>query len=70
MDERERLTKAHQSAQQLLSDLREVQAKTDDLAIEELMLIGLEDVAKISRWLGRLSTTTQISLANRKHFGG
>jgi hypothetical protein len=53
--ERERLTKAHQTAQLLLTDVREVHAKTDCLAIEELMIGTIEQVAKISRLLGRLA---------------
>ena len=53
--ERERLTKAHQSAQLLLADVREVHAKTDSVALEELMMGTIEQVAKISRLLERLS---------------
>lgn len=54
-NERERLTKAHQSAQLLLVDVREIHAKTNSLAVEELMMGTIEQVAKISRLLGRLS---------------
>ena len=54
-NERERLAKAHQSAQLLLQDVRDIQAKTDSVAIEELMLATIQEVAKISRLLGRLS---------------
>jgi hypothetical protein len=36
--ERERLTKAHHAAQLLLADAREVHAKTDSVALEELMI--------------------------------
>jgi hypothetical protein len=54
-NEQERLTKAHQSAQLLLADVRNIQAKTDSVALEELMLGAIEQVATISRLLGRLS---------------
>lgn len=53
--ERERLTKAHQAAQLLLADVREVHAKTDSVAIEELATGIIEQVVNISRLLGRLS---------------
>jgi hypothetical protein len=55
-EERERLQKAHFSAQQLLADIREVHAKTDCLAIEELIYLHIEGVANISRLLGRLAS--------------
>lgn len=54
-NERERLTKAHHSAQLLLADVRDIQAKTDSVAVEELMLATIEQVANIRRLLGRLS---------------
>ena len=54
-NEQERLTKAHQSAQLLLGDVRDIQAKTDSVALEELMLAAIEQVANLSRLLGRLS---------------
>ena len=54
-NERERLTKAHQAAQLLLADVREVCVKTDSLALEELAIRMIEQVADISRLLGRLS---------------
>ena len=38
-NERERLTKAHQCALLLLSDWRDIVAKTDNLALEELMVV-------------------------------
>ena len=41
--------------QLLLSDLREIQAKTANVAVEELMLAAIEQVASIRRLLGRLS---------------
>jgi hypothetical protein len=53
--ERERLTKAHQSARQLLADVRDLHAQTENVALEELALKLIEQVAEISRLLGRLS---------------
>ena len=53
--ERERIVKAHQAASFLLSDLREIQAKTDCIALEEMMLDSIEQVAKMSRRLGRIA---------------
>jgi hypothetical protein len=55
MDENERLTKAHQTAQLLLSDLREVYSKADTVAVEELMMPAIEQVSNLSRLLGRLA---------------
>ena len=54
-DEKERLTKAHQTAQLLLSDLREIHGKTDSVAIEELMQTAIVEVTNLSRLLGRLA---------------
>jgi hypothetical protein len=54
-NEQERLTKAHQSAQLLLSDVQEVHAKTGNVALEELMMDAIEQVAGLSRLLGRLA---------------
>ena len=54
-NERERLTKAHQSAQLALSDLREIHVKTDSVAIEELMQVAIVEVTNLSRLLGRLA---------------
>ena len=54
-NERERLEKAHQTAQLLLSDIREIHAKTDCVALEELIFPLIERVANISRLLGRLA---------------
>ncbi len=54
-NERERLTKAHQCAQLLLADVREVHAKTDSVALEELMVNIITQVTSISRLLKRLS---------------
>ena len=53
--ERKRLTKAHQAAQLLLADLREVHAKTDNVALDELMVNVITQVTNISRLLKRLS---------------
>ena len=38
-----------------MSDLREIYGKTDSVAIEELMLAAIEQVANPSRLLGRLA---------------
>ena len=55
-NEKERLEKAHHAAQLLLSDVREIHAKTDCVAVEELIYRHIEEVANISRMLGRLAT--------------
>ena len=55
-NERERLEKAHHSAQLLLSDVREIHAKTDSVAMEELIFLHIEPVANLSRLLGRLAS--------------
>ena len=55
-NERERLAKAHQTAQLLLADIRDIYAKTDCLAVDELMFPCIEQVAKIVRLLGRLAS--------------
>ena len=55
-DERERFQKAHHAAQLLLADIREIHAETDCVAIEELMFPLIEQVANISRLLGRLAS--------------
>lgn len=55
-NERERLEKAHQTTQLLLSDIREIHGKTDCLALEELAGPMFAQVASISRLLGRLAT--------------
>jgi len=54
-NERERLEKAHQAAQLLLSDIREIHAKTDSVAMEELIFPHIEPVANLRRLLGRLA---------------
>ena len=53
--DRERLTKAHQTAQLLLADVREIHAKADSVAMDELMIGVVAQVANISRLLKRLS---------------
>lgn len=55
VNEKERLTKAHQAAQLLLADVREVHGKTDSVAVEELAVGIIEHVVNISRILRRLS---------------
>ena len=55
-NERERLEKAHHAAQLLLSDVRDIHAKTDSVAMEELMFLHIEPVANLSRLLGRLAS--------------
>jgi hypothetical protein len=55
-NERERLEKAHHAAQLLLSDVRDIHAKTDSVALEELMFLHIEPVANLSLLLGRLAT--------------
>ena len=54
-NEQERLEKAHHAAQLLLGDIREIHAKTDGVAMEELMFLHIEPVANLSRLLGRLA---------------
>jgi hypothetical protein len=56
-NERERLEKAHHSAQLLLADIREIHAKTDSVAMEELVFPHIEVIANLSRLLGRLAST-------------
>ncbi len=54
-NERERLTKAHQSAQLLYADVREVHAKTDDMAVEILTDEMISQVVRIGQTLKRLA---------------
>lgn len=56
--EKERLTKAHHSAQFLAADLRETHAKTDSVAAEILLLDMIEQVERISQRLHRLAEAT------------
>jgi hypothetical protein len=53
--ELERLTNAHQTAQLLLADAKEVYSKTNSVALEELMMGTIEQIANITRLLKRLS---------------
>lgn len=55
-NELERLEKSHQAAQLLLSDIREIHAKTDSVALEELIFPYIEQLANFSRMLGRLAS--------------
>jgi hypothetical protein len=55
-NELERLEKAHQAAQILLSDIREIHAKTDCVALEELIFPQIEQISKLSQLLGRLKS--------------
>jgi hypothetical protein len=54
-NDKERLVKAHQAAQLLLADVREVHAKTNSVAVKELAEGIIEQVARISQLLGRLA---------------
>ena len=53
--EKERLTKAHHSAQFLAADLREVMVKTDSVSLEILAIDMIEVVTRISKRLNRLA---------------
>ena len=53
MSELERLTKAEQTAGQFLADLREVHCKTDNVALEEIMIEAIDSTVKILRRLRR-----------------
>ena len=55
-NELERLGKAHQAAQLLLADIQEIHAKTDCVALEEFMSNAIQQVANLSRLLGRLAS--------------
>ena len=55
-NERERLEKAHQAAQLLLADIQEIHAKTDCVAVEELIFPHIGQIANIERMLGRLAS--------------
>ena len=54
--ERERLTKAHQSARLLAADMLEAHAKTDSESLEILLLDMIGEVERISQRLNRLAT--------------
>ena len=53
--EKERLTKAHHSAQFLAADLRETHAKTGSVSLEILLLDMIEQAERISQRLHRLA---------------
>ncbi len=55
MDEKERLTKAAQTADLLHSDLRDILTHTDNLPLEEIMLDALEQVERVRRRLKRFA---------------
>lgn len=54
-NEKERLTKAEQTAGLLASDLKEILTRTDNLALEEIMVESIEQVEKIRRRLKRFA---------------
>ena len=56
--EHEGLENAHQSARLLLSKLQEIHNKTGNVAIEELMVDAIRQIANISRLLVRLTQGT------------
>jgi hypothetical protein len=58
MDQNEqiRLEKAHDAAQFLLADLQEIHAKTNCVALEELIFPQIEQISKLSQLLGRLKS--------------
>jgi hypothetical protein len=55
-NERERLEKAHHSAQLLLADIRDIYAKADSVILEELIFPHIGQIANIERMLGRLAS--------------
>ena len=55
-NELEQLVKAHHTAQLLLSEVREIHAKTESVALEELIFPQIEQIASLSRLLGRLAS--------------
>jgi hypothetical protein len=54
-NEKERLVKAEQAAGLLSSDLREILTRTDNLALDEIMLEAIQEVEKIRRRLKRFA---------------
>ena len=54
-NEKERLTKAEQTAGLLASDLKEILTRTDNLALEEIIVESIEQVEKIRRRLKRFA---------------
>jgi hypothetical protein len=55
MDEKERLTKAEQTAGLLAGDLKDILTHTDNLPLEELMVESIEQIEKIRRRLKRFA---------------
>jgi hypothetical protein len=64
--EKERLTKAHQAAQLLAADLREVMTKTDCMALEIVSLDMLEQVVKIDQRLNRVAEAARAKPETKK----
>jgi glutamyl-tRNA reductase len=54
-NEKERLTKAEQTAGLLASDLKEILTRTDNLALEEIMVESMQQVEKIRQRLKRFA---------------
>ena len=54
-NEKERLVKAEQAAGLLSSDLRDILTRTDNLALDEIMLKAIQEVEKIRRRLKRFA---------------
>ena len=54
-NEKERLTKAEQTAGLLASDLKEILTRTDNLALEEIMVESIQKVEKIRQMLKRFA---------------
>jgi ribosomal protein L37AE/L43A len=54
-NEKERLTKAEQTAGLLIGDLRELLTRTDSLPLEEIMVEAIEQVGKLRRRLQRFA---------------
>ena len=55
MNEKERLVKAEQTAGLLVSDLKEILTRTDNLALEEIMVESIQKVEKIRQMLKRFA---------------
>ena len=54
-NELERLVKAEQCAALLISDLREIMTRTDNVPLEEIMVEAIDQVAKLHRRLKRFA---------------
>jgi len=55
MNEKERLVKAEQTAGLLASDLKAILTRTDNLALEEIMVESIQKVEKIRQMLKRFA---------------